>query len=160
MFPQSETSQRVEILTRTWKLLERQFDADILHGALAGTSALTLPQLEMACLWLTKNPPKGPILAGILGAVDAASRQVQRREDARSDVWCLPTVTINSHRSAEQQRVLERFRKPSTHARWDEHELATIYGELIADSPALGPYMEQGRRRLERFAKTGRTGSA
>jgi hypothetical protein len=160
MFPQSETAARVEILTRTWKLLERQFDADILHGALAGTSALTLPQLEMACLWLTKNPPKGPILAGILGAVDAASRAVQRRQDASKDLWCLPTVTINQNRSEEQQRILERFKKPATHARWDDAELATIYGELEADSPALGPYRQAGLKRLERFAKTGRTGSA
>jgi len=156
MFPQSETSQRVEILTRTWKLLERQFDADILHGALAGTSALTLPQLEMACLWLTKNPPKGPILAGILGAVDAASRQVQRREDASKDCWCLPSVLINHHRSEQQQKILERFRKPSTHAKWDDAEIATIYAELEADSPALADYRKIVKWKLDRFKDKGR----
>ena len=85
---------------------------------------------------------------------------MQRRQDAEKDCWCIPTVTINSHRSAEQQRILERFRKPSTHARWDDAEIATIYGELEADSPALAAYREIGRKRLERFTKTGRTGPA
>jgi len=156
MYPPNEAQERVAILRRTWKLCERNFDEDVIEGALAGTSALELPQLRGCCEWVVKHDPKGPLLRGILDAVDAATRSAQRKVSADREGWSLPTINIDSTRRKEQLAILQRFKKPASTAWWNETELFAIREELEADSPALAVYNQRVAADLEYWGKTGR----
>src|SRR5688572_28901392 len=118
MYPPNEAQERVAILRRTWKLCERNFDEDVIEGALAGTSALELPQLRGCRQWVVKHDPKGPLLRAIPDAIASAKRSAQRKVAAYGEGWSLPTINIASTRRKEQLAILQRCKKPASTAWW------------------------------------------
>ncbi len=142
MFPAIELQERTDILTRTWKLCERQLDKDILEGALAATSELALPQLRVACVWVTRNDPKGPLVRAILGCVDRATKASQSRAGSEKELMVVPYI-----KGADPERV-RFYRRPAGY-QWTPFELMTIYSELGCDPP------ESLRQAVEREASDG-----
>lgn len=146
-----EVGRRIALLKRTWKLCERQGDEEVIDGALAATSQLTLVQLEAACVHVTRNDPKGPLLRGILASVDIATRQLQQRADRERDTLIVPAVPIDTTQPITQHAILRRYARPSSSPTWTHEELAQLKADLEHDSPKLAESNARVRADLEYF---------